>query len=113
MPSCENDGPRPAKSICNCVELQADIDAFLAKLPEKYSSRDLAMYMNDLFSEIRETRRRIIENQLARVRTLPSGEYQALEATDLPQPSARTLPKAKVPSPRSRRLHRPRFHSAR
>ncbi|HWL86424.1 MAG TPA: serine/threonine-protein kinase, partial [Polyangiaceae bacterium] len=89
----------PRNRYANCVELQADIDAFLAKLPEKYSSRDLAMYMNDLFSEIRETRRRIIENQLARVRTLPSGEYQALEATDLPQPSARTLPKAKVPSP--------------
>ncbi|WXB17118.1 serine/threonine protein kinase [Pendulispora albinea] len=87
----------PKDRYANCLELQADVEAFLGKLPEKYTSRDLATYMTTVFAQLREERQRIIESQLAKVASLPTGEYRALDQMELPR-SLANLASSGVPS---------------
>ncbi|WP_394848083.1 serine/threonine protein kinase [Pendulispora brunnea] len=89
----------PNKRHSTCLELQAEIEAFLAKLPDKYTSRDLAAHMTELFAQIRAERQRIIENQLAKVSSLPTGEYAPLAQMDLPRSSLASLTgSSRIPS---------------
>ena len=81
----------PRARHANCLELQAEIEAFLATLPQKYTARDLAAHMSSLFAQVREERQRIIESQLAKVATLPTGEYRPLEQIELPRSSLSTF----------------------
>ena len=87
----------PKKRHANCLELQAELEAFLAKIPDKYSSRDLATQMSESFAQIRAERQRIIESQLAKLSSLPTGEYAPLAQMDLPRPSFSTLT-SRIPS---------------
>ncbi|WP_394837570.1 serine/threonine protein kinase [Pendulispora rubella] len=89
----------PQKRHATCLELQAEIEAFLAKLPDKHSSRDLATHMSELFAQIRAERQRIIESQLAKLSSLPTGEYAPLAQMDLPRSSLASLTgSSRIPS---------------
>lgn len=71
-----------------CLELQADIEAYLATLPEKPSIRDAVRHMEKVFEEPRATRRKFIDEQLKTVDL--AGPSVPLAA--LPAPSLQSLP---------------------
>lgn len=72
----------------SCLELQADIDAYLAALPEKPSIRDAVRHMEKVFEEPRAARRKFIDEQLKTVDL--AGPPVPLAA--LPAPSLQSLP---------------------
>jgi serine/threonine protein kinase len=57
-----------------CLELQNDVDAYLATL-SSHPSRRVIEFMEELFAEDRAERQKLIERQLARAAILTSGEF--------------------------------------
>lgn len=57
-----------ADRYATCIDLQADLDAYLATLPKKPTMREVVTHLETVFVEQRAARRRTIEAQLKTVR---------------------------------------------
>ena len=62
----------------NCLELRADIEAFLASQDERYTANDLRAKMDELFAPLRAERQRRIETQLRDVSAESTAQNFAL-----------------------------------
>jgi eukaryotic-like serine/threonine-protein kinase len=67
------------------LELQADLEAFIATLPDRKGRREVSATLTELFGEARAERKRVIEAQLSKADGTGSGDYEVLEAGALPQ----------------------------
>lgn len=84
----------------NCLELQADIEAYLASLSDKPTIRDATRHMERVFEEPRAARRKFIDEQLKTVDLAPGdpSALAALPAQALPSLNPPTLTNGTPPS---------------
>lgn len=75
----------PADRYPSAAEFQADLEAWLARLPVDSSAQLLATRMGEAFANERESMRTIIDQQLKAIRSAPPGQIPLLR---LPEPLA-------------------------
>ncbi len=61
-----------------CLELQADLEAYLGSLPGQKGFKPIMGYMQMLFAEPRGERQSLIDRQLAKAELLGTGDYATL-----------------------------------
>ncbi|WP_394836515.1 serine/threonine protein kinase [Pendulispora rubella] len=76
----------------NALELQADIEAFLASRGERYTSHDVRAKMTELFAQLRAERQRLIEAQTRKVSAESTAEFVALSRDSMTMHSAARWP---------------------
>ncbi|WP_394846867.1 serine/threonine protein kinase [Pendulispora brunnea] len=81
----------------NCLELQADIEAFLAA--DRSTAFDLRTKMAELFEPLRAERRRLIEAQIRKLSAESTAEYVALGRDSAAMPSAVRWPTSVYEAP--------------
>jgi len=64
-----------------CLDLQADLEGYLASLPGAKGLKPIVGYMQMLFAEPRAERQSLIERQLAKAELLSTDEYSALRGS--------------------------------
>lgn len=67
-----------------CLDLQADLEAFMVAAALQASTKDVGAFVSDLFADMRSERRQIIDEQVRRAYAEHSGEYRVLRAGELP-----------------------------
>ncbi|WP_394850043.1 protein kinase [Pendulispora brunnea] len=75
---------RKEDRYATCLELQADLEAYLASLPGSKGLKPIVGYMQMLFAEPRAERQALIDRQLAKAELL-TGEYPHLGSTSASQ----------------------------
>ncbi|EYF05440.1 serine/threonine protein kinase [Chondromyces apiculatus] len=73
-------------------ELQADIERFIDRLPERVNTRELGRLVAHRFDEERGKIRALVDAQLRDARALPTDEYRAVELPRLTQRSNSMTP---------------------
>ncbi|MDW8248116.1 MAG: serine/threonine-protein kinase [Myxococcales bacterium] len=73
----------PAARYATAAEMREELERYIEAKNLRVSSRDLGSVVAELFQERRAELRTLIENQLRHVRSLPTGEYQALRPVSL------------------------------
>ncbi|WP_394829711.1 protein kinase domain-containing protein [Pendulispora albinea] len=72
----------------SCLELQADLEAYLASLTGTKGLKPIVGYMQMLFAEPRAERQTLIDKQLAKAELLGTGEFATLGASSGTSPGA-------------------------
>jgi eukaryotic-like serine/threonine-protein kinase len=82
----------PEDRYATCVELQADLEKLLEELGDKTTPRDITKFLAREFADVRDERKRIIEQQLTSANALGSGYYRAVTSGEVEVPTLPALP---------------------
>ncbi|MDF2696094.1 MAG: Serine/threonine protein kinase PrkC, regulator of stationary phase [Labilithrix sp.] len=73
----------PEDRYASCLELQEDLETFMESTTIRSSTKDLGVFVSELFAETRRERHRVIDEQVRRATAESSGEYRVLGAGEL------------------------------